>query len=135
MSFKLRLALGSLAALAALQGCSSGSGGSDVGEHQATAPTARVEVLNGGTARAFREGAEVLLTGKASEDRDGPPIAWSFRQTFGPPVRPVPPCASGSGVKSSSASTRQPLAVSAGTPPANSAASTPQSALGVERGG
>ena len=89
MSFKLRLALGSLAALAALQGCSSGSGGSDVGEHQATAPTARVEVLNGGTARAFREGAEVLLTGKASEDRDGPPIAWSFRQTFGPPVRLV----------------------------------------------
>ena len=35
----------------------------------------------------FREGAEVLLTGKASEDGDGPPIAWSWRQTSGPAVR------------------------------------------------
>jgi Bacterial Ig domain len=68
---------------AALQGCSSGSGGSDVGAHVATAPTARIEVLNGGTHATFREGAEVLLTGKASEDGDGPPIAWSWRQTSG----------------------------------------------------
>jgi len=70
----------------ALQGCS-GSGGSDVGAHSATPPTARVQVLNGGPGRTFREGAEVLLTGKASEDLDGPPIAWSWRQTAGPAVR------------------------------------------------
>jgi len=70
-----------------LQGCSSGSGGSDVGAHTAEPPTARVQVLNGGTTGTFREGAEVLLTGKASEDADGPPIAWSWRQTAGPAVR------------------------------------------------
>lgn len=81
---------GALLALAAmLQGCSSGSGGSDVGAHTATAPTARVEVLNGGITRTFREGAEVLVTGKASEDSDGPPIAWSWRQASGPAVRLV----------------------------------------------
>ena len=44
-------------------------------------------MLNGGTTRTFREGADVLLTGKASEDSDGPPIAWSWRQTSGPTVR------------------------------------------------
>ena len=76
-----------LLALVALEGCSSGPGGSDVGAHTPTPPTARVEVLNGGTTRTFREGADVLLTGKASEDSDGPPIAWSWRQTSGPTVR------------------------------------------------
>ncbi len=35
----------------------------------------------------FREGAEVLLTGKASRDSDGPVIAWTWRQTAGPSVR------------------------------------------------
>jgi len=70
-----------------LQGCSSGSGGSDVGAHTSEAPTARVEVLNGGPTRTFREGADVLLTGKRSEDSDGPLIAWSWRQTSGPAVR------------------------------------------------
>jgi hypothetical protein len=78
-----------LALAAALQGCSSGSGGSNVGAHPATAPTARVEVLNGGATNVFREGAEVLVSGKASEDSDGPPIAWSWRQTAGPTVRLV----------------------------------------------
>ena len=76
-----------LAVGALLQGCSSGSAGSDVGAHTAVAPTARVQVLNGGAHRTFREGADVLLTGKASEDSDGPPIAWSWRQTSGPAVR------------------------------------------------
>src|SRR5688572_15650211 len=76
------LSLGAL-----LQACSSGSGGSDVGGHTAVTPTARVQVLNGAANRTFREGAEVLLTGKASEDSDGPPIAWSWRQTSGPTVR------------------------------------------------
>src|SRR5262245_56948867 len=71
----------------ALQGCSSGSGGSDVGGHAAQAPTARVQVLNAGPSNTFREGADVLLTGKASEDSDGPPIAWRWRQTAGPRVR------------------------------------------------
>ena len=86
-----RGALGQLAACTALasvlSACSSGSGGSDVDAHSATPPTARVEVLNGGTSRTFREGSEVLLTGKASEDGDGPLIAWSFAQTAGPKVR------------------------------------------------
>src|SRR5262245_5315954 len=69
------------------QGCSSGSGGSDVGAHEAAAPTARVQVLNGGPSNTFREGADVLLTGKGSEDSDGPPIAWRWRQTAGPSVQ------------------------------------------------
>src|SRR5512134_3606182 len=76
-----------LAICLALQGCSSGSAGSDVGAHTAEPPTARVQILNGGTSGTFREGAEVLLTGKASEDGDGPLIAWSWRQTAGPAVR------------------------------------------------
>ena len=80
--------VGSLLALVALlQACNSGSGGSDVGAHAAAPPTARVQVLNGAANRTFREGSEVLLTGKASEDSDGPPIAWSWRQTSGPGVR------------------------------------------------
>ncbi len=81
------VALSLLALGLVLQGCSSGSGGSDVGAHRLQAPTARVEVLNGGTTRTFREGADVLLTGKRSEDADGPLIAWSWRQTSGPAVR------------------------------------------------
>ena len=76
------LALGAL-----LQACSSGSGGSDVGAHGAVAPTARIQVLNGSASRTFREGSEVLLTGKASEDSDGPPIAWRWAQSSGPVVR------------------------------------------------
>lgn len=83
-----RLAAAALLTLgAALQGCSSGSGGSDVGGHTPTLPTARVQVLNGGATLTFREGADVLLTGKASEDGDGPLISWSWRQTSGPNVR------------------------------------------------
>ncbi|HWN38452.1 MAG TPA: hypothetical protein VNP02_08150, partial [Gammaproteobacteria bacterium] len=76
-----------LAVVALLQACSSGSGGSDVGAHAAVPPTARIQVLNGAANRTFREGSEVLLTGKASEDSDGPPIAWSWKQTSGPVVR------------------------------------------------
>jgi hypothetical protein len=43
-------------------------------------------VLNSAN-QTFREGADVLLTGKASEDSDGPPIGWAWRQTSGPAVR------------------------------------------------
>ena len=85
--FRAALAGSLLALVALLQACSSGSGGSDVGAHAAVAPTARIQVLNGAANRAFREGSEVLLTGKASEDADGPPIAWSWKQTAGPAVR------------------------------------------------
>lgn len=87
MSSRVFAPLGALALLAMLHACSSGSGGSDVGAHTPTAPTARIEVLNGGTTQTFREGAEVLLSGKASEDSDGPPIEWSWRQTAGPTVQ------------------------------------------------
>ncbi len=68
-------------------GCSSGTGGSDVGEASDSAPTARAQVLNGAGANEFREGAEVFLTGKASEDVGGPIIDWRWRQTSGPSVR------------------------------------------------
>lgn len=71
----------------AAAGCSSGSGGSDVGVGEGVAPTARVQILNGGENGTFREGAEVLLTGKASEDGDGPLIDWTWRQTAGAGVR------------------------------------------------
>ncbi|HMB73756.1 MAG TPA: hypothetical protein VKQ06_09310, partial [Gammaproteobacteria bacterium] len=73
----IALAAIALAAALALGACSSGSGGSDVGSHVDVLPTARPQVLNGGTANIFREGAEVLLSGKASEDRGGPLIDWA----------------------------------------------------------
>ena len=76
-----------LAVATLLQACSSGSGGSDVGAHAAVPPTARIQVLNGAANRTFREGSEVLLTGKASEDSDGPPIMWSWKQSSGPRVQ------------------------------------------------
>ncbi len=69
--------------------CSSGSGGSQVGHAAQTAPTARVQALNGGKTNVFREGSEVLLTGKDSEDADGPLLSWSWRQTAGPTVELV----------------------------------------------
>ncbi|HEX5420540.1 MAG TPA: hypothetical protein VFY39_11115, partial [Gammaproteobacteria bacterium] len=79
------------AALAAVslvvQACSSGSGGSQVGHGSQLAPTARAQVLNGGQTSTFRAGSEVLLTGKDSEDADGPVLGWSWRQTAGPAVR------------------------------------------------
>jgi hypothetical protein len=81
------LAAAALLTFLALQGCSSGSGGSDVGAHAVAAPTPQPRVLNGGTTDTFREGAEVLLTGKASRDSDGPVIGWAWRQTGGPSVR------------------------------------------------
>jgi hypothetical protein len=71
----------------ALQACSSGSGGSDVGSNDnGTAPTARAQILNGNGSSTFREGAEVFLTGKDSEDRDGPVLGWAWKQTAGPAV-------------------------------------------------
>jgi mono/diheme cytochrome c family protein len=70
-----------------LEACSSGSGGSNVGAGSNIAPTARAQVLNGGESSSFREGSEVLLTGKDSEDGDGPLIGWSWAQTAGPAVQ------------------------------------------------
>jgi len=72
--------------LLCLGGCSSGSGDSRVGEHTDVVPTARPQVLNGGTTNVFREGAEVLLLGSASEDGDGPILDWQWEQTDGPAV-------------------------------------------------
>jgi mono/diheme cytochrome c family protein len=69
-----------------VQGCSSGSGGSDVGHRAEIAPTARPQALNGGKNNTYREGSEVLLSGKDSEDGDGPLLDWSWRQTAGPAV-------------------------------------------------
>lgn len=71
--------------LATLAACSSGSFDSDVGRENIL-PTARVQVLNGVTSDIFREGSEVLLTGKDSEDSDGPIIVWQWNQTAGPAV-------------------------------------------------
>lgn len=71
--------------LATLAACSSGSFDSDVGKENIL-PTARIQVLNGLTSNIFREGSEVLLTGKDSEDSDGPIIVWQWNQTAGPAV-------------------------------------------------
>ena len=73
-------------ALTTLAACSSGSFDSEVGEKEDIVPTARVQVLNGLTSNIFREGSEVLLTGKDSEDSDGPIISWEWNQSDGPAV-------------------------------------------------
>lgn len=72
--------------LATVAACDSGSFNSDVGKKENILPTARVQVLNGVTNDIFREGSEVLLTGKDSEDSDGPIIVWQWNQTGGPAV-------------------------------------------------
>jgi mono/diheme cytochrome c family protein len=69
-----------------IQSCSSGSGGSEVGDAPVLAPTARIQVLNSAFTGVFREGSEVIVTGKASEDPDGPVLLWSWRQVSGPTV-------------------------------------------------
>ncbi|HEY3516885.1 MAG TPA: cadherin-like domain-containing protein [Gammaproteobacteria bacterium] len=75
-----------VAALAGLQACSSGSGSSEVGGYQQLPPVARPQVLNAGAQNTFREGSEVLLGGKTSEDFDGPLLYWRWQQTAGPTV-------------------------------------------------
>lgn len=72
---------------ASLVACSSGSFDSNVGKQVNRDPEARPQILNGGTSNVFREGAEVFLTGKASEDSDGPIVDWQWAQTGGPAVR------------------------------------------------
>jgi len=64
-----------------MQGCESGSFGSEVGDTQAnTAPLSEPQILNGTEGgNEFRTGAEVLMTGKGSEDPDGPIISFSWR--------------------------------------------------------
>jgi len=69
-----------------VQACSSGSGGSDVGNNVNILPTARAQVVNVGADNTFREGSEVLLSGVASEDDDGPILSWVWTQTGGPSV-------------------------------------------------
>lgn len=71
---------------ASIGSCSSGSFDSDVGEQPVLAPVARSQILNGGSSNVFREGAEVFLTGKDSEDEDGPIVGWHWVQTAGPSV-------------------------------------------------
>ncbi|MDX1404841.1 MAG: Ig-like domain-containing protein [Woeseiaceae bacterium] len=66
--------------------CSSGSFDSDVGKRPNIEPVARLQILNGNGSNMFREGAEVFLTGKDSEDGDGPIISWEWSQTGGPTV-------------------------------------------------
>jgi hypothetical protein len=75
-----------LVALAGIAACSSGSGSSEVGNNQPQPPIARAQVLNAGAQNTFREGSEVLLSGKASEDYDGPLLYWRWQQTAGPTV-------------------------------------------------
>lgn len=79
-----------ISSLVSLSACDSGSFGSDVGDSQNIPPTARAQVLNGGTSGdTFREGSEILLTGKDSEDADGPIIDYEWTQTEGPVVQLV----------------------------------------------
>jgi hypothetical protein len=79
-----------ISSLVSLGACDSGSFGSHVGDSQNIAPTARAQVLNGGTSGdTFREGSEVLMTGKDSEDADGPIIGYEWTQTGGPAVQLV----------------------------------------------
>ncbi len=86
MTYKYgKLVLGLVAA--AIAGCDSGSFGSDVGESTNSAPIAEVEILNGNGTNEFRTGAEVLLSGKASEDPDGPILSyrWEYLPQAGQP--------------------------------------------------
>ena len=62
---------------AAVQGCGSGSAGSDVGQPRRP-PIARALLVTTGETNEVREGAEVLLTGRDSEDPDGPIIDWKW---------------------------------------------------------
>lgn len=62
----------------AVQGCSSGSGGSQVGNKDNLVPIARPLVVNSGESNTVRQGAEVLLTGRDSEDLDGPLLDWKW---------------------------------------------------------
>ncbi len=66
------------AAWLALHGCSSGSGGSDVDSSVRSPPVARPLVMNSGASNTVREGAEVLLTGRDSDDADGPLLEWTW---------------------------------------------------------
>ncbi|MFK8016129.1 MAG: Ig-like domain-containing protein [Gammaproteobacteria bacterium] len=78
--------LGVLGAIATLYGCSSGSLGSDVGDTSNVAPVARAQVLTAGSDMKFREGTEILLSGIASEDGDGPVLGYEWTQSAGPSV-------------------------------------------------
>ena len=84
-----RLLIGFIAA--AIAGCDSGSFGSDVGDKTNAAPLAEVQILNGNGTNRFRTGAEVLLSGKASEDPDGPILSyrWEYLPQAGQPCEGV----------------------------------------------
>jgi len=66
-----------------LQGCSSGSGGSGVGEESNRTPIARPLIVNSGSSNRVREGSEVFLTGRDSEDPDGPVLDWKWTAPAG----------------------------------------------------
>lgn len=63
--------------------CSSGSGGSDVGSGSNLRPIARAIVVNSGATNTVREGAEVLLSARDSEDLDGPLLDWKWTAPAG----------------------------------------------------
>jgi hypothetical protein len=64
-------------------GCSSGSGGSNVGSSSNQKPIARALVVNSGATNTVRAGAEVFLTGRDSEDPDGPLLDWRWSAPAG----------------------------------------------------
>lgn len=68
------------------QACSSGSGPSNVGNNVNRVPIARPLIMNSGATNAVREGAEVLLTGRDSEDPDGPLLDWRWSGPAGVPL-------------------------------------------------
>src|SRR5690606_28977624 len=68
------------------QACSSGSGPSNVGNNVNRAPIARPLIVNSGATNVVREGAEVLLTGRDSEDPDGPLLDWRWSGPAGVPL-------------------------------------------------
>lgn len=80
------LVLGLISIAALVQACTNDSGESIVDEKENVVPTARAQVLNVGADNRFREGSEVLLSGKDSEDGDGPILEWVWTQTAGPEV-------------------------------------------------
>src|SRR5690606_32264670 len=81
----MRIALVSVCAWLA-QACSSGSGPSDVGNNVNRTPIARLLIVNSGATNVVREGAEVLLTGRDSEDPDGPLLDWTWSGPAGVPL-------------------------------------------------
>ena len=80
-----------LSAAICLTSCTEGSFGSDVGKNENISPIANAQVLNSGElgSNEFREGSEVILSSKNSEDGDGPLVEHRWVQSGGPTVQLV----------------------------------------------